>query len=102
MTAWLVVLAAAMGTYLFRASLLVGLAGRQLPQAVQSRIALAGPAAVATLVVSTVLARSDSVRWPELLAALAGFLAARRTGKVTHAFLIGLPVLWGVTAAGVG
>ena len=49
-------------------------------------------------------ADGDAAQRPlaELLASLAGFVAVQRTGKVTHAFLIGMPVLWGLTAVAVG
>ena len=94
MTTWLVFLAVAAGTYAIRASMLVGLAGRQLPVAIQSRLALAGPAATATLVVSALFSGSAGVQRPGLVAGLAGFLAVRRTGNITHAFVVGMPALW--------
>jgi branched-subunit amino acid transport protein len=93
-TTWLVFLAVAVGTYVIRASMLVGLTGRQLPAAIQSRLALAGPAAIATLAVAALFSGSEGGQRPELLAGLAGFLAVRRTGNVTHAFLVGMPALW--------
>jgi branched-subunit amino acid transport protein len=100
MTTWLVFLAVAAGTYAIRASMLVGLTGRRLPAAIQCRLALAGPAAIATLVVSALFSGSEGGRWPELIAASAGFLAVRRTGNITHAFLVGMPALWILYALG--
>lgn len=100
MTTWLVFLAVAAGTYAIRASMLVGLTGRQLPAAIQSRLALAGPAAIATLVVSALFSGGDGARWPELIAGSAAFWAVRRTGNVTHAFVVGMPMLWILYALG--
>ena len=100
MTTWLVFLAVAAGTYAIRASMLVGLTGRQLPAAIQARLALAGPAAIATLVVSALFSSSEGMQRPELIAASAGFLAVRRTGNITHAFLVGMPALWVLYALG--
>jgi branched-subunit amino acid transport protein len=99
-TTWLVFLAVAAGTYVIRASMLVGLAGRRLPAAVQSRLSLAGPAAMAALVVSSVLTGSGGVHGAELIACGAGFVAVRRTGNVSYAFVVGMPALWILYAAG--
>jgi branched-subunit amino acid transport protein len=100
MTTWLVFLAVAAGTYAIRASMLVGLTGQRLPAAIQSRLALAGPAAMATLAVSALFSGSDGMQRAELIAGLAGFLAVRRTGNITHAFLVGMPALWILYALG--
>lgn len=99
MTTWLVFFAVAAGTYVMRASMLVGLTGRRLPAAIQSRLALAGPAAIATLVAVS-LAGSAGGQRSELIAASAGFVVVRRTGNVTHAFLVGMPMLWILYALG--
>jgi branched-subunit amino acid transport protein len=101
MTTWIVILAVAAGTYVIRASLFVGLTGRRLPAAVQSRLALAGPAAIATLIVSAIVSGRGGATAPEAVAALVAFLTVRRTGNVTHAFVVGMPVLWVSAALGV-
>lgn len=100
MTTWLVFLAVAGGTYAIRASMLVGLTGRELPVLIQSRLALAGPAALATLVVTSAISGGDGARWPAAIAGLAAFWTVRRTGNLTHAFLVGMPLLWILYALG--
>jgi branched-subunit amino acid transport protein len=100
MTTWLVVLAVAAGTYVIRAGPFVGLAGRRLPVAVQSWLALAGPAAMATLVVGALVSGRGGATAPEAIAGLAAFVTVRRTGNVTHAFVVGMPALWAFSAIG--
>ena len=100
MTTWIIVLAVGFGTYVIRAGLFVGLTGRRLPVAVQSWLALAGPAAIATLVVSTLVEGRGGATAPEALAGLGAFVAVRRTGNVTHAFVVGMPALWAFSAIG--
>ena len=99
-TTWIVVLAVAAGTYVIRASLFVGLTGRRLPDAVQASLALAGPAAIATLVVTAIVAGRGGATAAEAAAGLAAFLVVRRTGNVTHAFVVGMPTLWVSSALG--
>lgn len=103
MTAWLVIAAVAVGTFAFRASMLLALGGRQLPAWTDRPMALVGPAAVAALVASLVLTsggRFVAPPIPVLAAVAAGFLVTRRTGNVMHAFAAGLPVFWLLTAVG--
>jgi branched-subunit amino acid transport protein len=104
MTTWLVVLAAAAGTYALRASMLLLLAGRDVPAPLRTALTLVGPAAIATLVALSLVPRTlepDSIT-PELVAGAVAFGVVRRTGRTTDAFLVGLPVVWLLTAAGVG
>jgi branched-subunit amino acid transport protein len=100
MTTWLAVTAVAIGTYVIRAGMFVGLAGRQLSQNVQGWLALAGPAAIATLVVGAIAPAGSGVSLPPLLAGAAAFTAVRRSGNVTHAFVAGMPVFWVCSALG--
>jgi branched-subunit amino acid transport protein len=101
--AWFVIAGVAVGTYALRVSMLVVLAGRALPAWTDRPMRLVGPAAVAALV-ATMLLVSDGARQPaptaELLSALAGFLAVRRTDNLMHAFVVGLPVFWVLNALG--
>jgi branched-subunit amino acid transport protein len=94
MITWIVVRAVAAGTLVIRASLFVGLTGRRLPIAVQSWLTLAGPAAIATLVVSALVSGHGGATAPEAVAGLAAFLTVRRTGNVNHAFVVGMPTVW--------
>jgi branched-subunit amino acid transport protein len=92
---------AAVGTYALRASMLVGLAGRSVPAAVQARLALVGPAALAALCAASLAPGPGRAVVPaDVLAAAAAFVAVRRSGSVVHAFVVGLPVLWLAHAAG--
>ena len=101
MTALIVVIAAAVGTFGLRASMLVGLAGRQLPASIQTRLALVGPAALAALCAASLGPNpSRGIAWAEVLAAAAAFIAVRRSRSIIHAFLVGLPVLWFAHAVG--
>ena len=101
MTAWLVIIGAALGTYACRASMLVLLADRQPPPRLMARMAVVGPAATAALVAASLMSgEGDGVELSEVLAAVAGFLAVRRTGQVAAALLVGMPVLWAARAVG--
>ena len=101
MNAMAVFVLAAVGTYVLRASMLVGLAGRSLPSALQARLTLVGPAALAALCAASLAPGPGRALAPaDVLAAAAAFIAVRRTGSVVHAFVVGLPVLWLAHAAG--
>jgi len=100
-TALIVIIAAAAGTFTLRASMLVVLAGRQLPASVQTRLALVGPAALAALCAASLGPNpSRGIAWAEILAATAAFIAVHRSRSIIHAFLIGLPVVWLAHAVG--
>lgn len=97
MTAWIVVVAVAAGSYALRSSMFVFLGGKQLPTWTDAPMALVGPAALGALttaVVFVVDGSTQAVPVPEMLAIVAGFVAVRRTANVMHAFTVGLPVLW--------
>ena len=101
MTAFIVMIAAAVGTFGLRASMLVGLASRQLAASIQTRLALVGPAALAALCAASLGPNpSRGIAWAEVLAAAAAFIAVRRSRRIIHAFLVGLPVLWFAHAVG--
>jgi len=101
MTPLVVFLAAAIGTFALRASMLVGLAGRTLPPALQTRLVLVGPAAIGALCAASLgPGPGRAVAWSEIVAAVAAFAAVRRTGSLVHAFLVGMPALWLAHALG--
>lgn len=105
MTTLLVVLAAGVGTYLLRSSPLVALIGRDIPARTRHTLTFVGPAAVAALVASSLAAATTtpgSSGLPELAAAATAFGVVRRTGRVVHAVVVGLPVLWALEALGLG
>jgi branched-subunit amino acid transport protein len=101
MTTWIVLLTIGAGTYALRASMFVALRTRSLPARLNAPMTLIAPAAIAALVASmlfTSSGRVDPSSVAEVAAVAAGVVAVRRTGQVMHAFAVGLPVLWIVTA----
>ena len=95
MTPLLVFLATAIGTFVLRASVLVGLTGRTLAPKLQTRLALVGPAAIAALCAASLgPGPARPIAWPEIVAAVTAFLAVRRTGSLVHAFVVGMPAFW--------
>jgi branched-subunit amino acid transport protein len=92
MTVWVVVLAAALCTYLLRASALVGLDGGRLPSWVERHAPLVAPAALGALVASSSLHNSQAVS--VAVASATAFLAARRLQHPYAALLVGFPTLW--------
>ena len=101
MSAWIVILGVAVGTYLLRVSMFVLLGNRSLPSWTDAPMSLVGPAAIAALAASMSFTHQGTPNTPpgaELVALCAGFLAVRRTGNVMTAFLVGMPVFWLVNA----
>ena len=100
MTPWLVVLAAGLGSYAMRISM-VGLAGRrEVPRVLE----LAAPFAMLTAFAAlAATAFADQVRsgggtLAPIGALAAAIVAVRRTGSSHAALLVGMPVLWALTA----
>lgn len=101
MSAWIVILGVAAGTYALRVSMFVLLGNRSLPSWADTPMSLVGPAAIAALAASMSFTHQGSPTSPpvaELAAVGAGFLAVRRSGNVMTAFLAGLPAFWVVAA----
>lgn len=97
MSAWIVILAIAAGSYALRVSMFLVLGNRSLPAWAETPIALVGPAAIGALTASIAFVqdgRTQALPLAELTAIVAGFVAVRKTGNVMHAFTVGLPVLW--------
>lgn len=97
MTAWLVILAIGLGTYLLRAGMFVVLGDRTLPGWTSTPLALVAPAAIAALVASMTLTADGAARvapFPEVLAVAGAFAATRRSGNVMHSIAVGLPLFW--------
>lgn len=97
MNAWIIIGAVGVGSFALRAAMLVFATSRPLPGRVEASLGLVGPAAVAALLATMTLTSGGSVAplpFAELAAVVAGFAAVRHTGKVVHAFTVGLPVLW--------
>lgn len=97
MTTWAVILSVGVGTYAFRVSVLVLLAGRTLPLRWRRAIGLVAPAALSALVGMMLLGRHASADPAQVVAVITGFIAVRRTQNVLHAFVVGLPVFAAAT-----
>jgi len=84
MSTWIVIVAAGLGSYLFRLSMII-LTGRiTVPPSLERASGLVVPAAFAALASAGVAA--------------AAVIAVLRTGSSQAAILVGLPVLWVTTA----
>lgn len=92
MTTWIVVLAAALCTYLLRASALVVVGGGRLPRWIEQNVKLVAPAALGALVASSSLHNEHTLG--VAIASGAAFLAARRFQSPYAALLAGFPTLW--------
>ena len=102
MNAWIVILAAGSGSYLFRLSMII-LTGRiTLPPYLERASGLVGPAAFAALAAAGVAAACRGLGVTQAAAPLAAVAAAviavLRTGSPQAAIVAGMPVLWIATA----
>ena len=102
MSTWIVIVAAGLGSYLFRLSMII-LTGRiTMPPRLERAAALVGPAAFAALAatgVATACTGLDVTRAAvPLVAAAAAIIAVLRTGSSRAAILVGMPALWVATA----
>jgi branched chain amino acid efflux pump len=102
MKAFAVVLAVGLGSYAFRVSMLVVAARRGLPPVLERAARFAVPSAFAALAASS-LATAASTGAGDAIAPLVAVAAAGvavyRTRSPHAALIVGLPVLWLVTAA---
>jgi branched-subunit amino acid transport protein len=102
MTAWLVVVSAGLGSYLFRLSMITAVDRVHLPARLDQASALVAPAAfaalAATAVAETTLAARIDLAPAPLTATAVAVLAVARTGSPRAAMLTGMPVLWLMTA----
>jgi branched-subunit amino acid transport protein len=102
MKAFAVVVAVGLGSYAFRVSMLVVAARRGLPLVLERAARFAVPAAFAALAASS-LASTVSAGVGEavapIVAVAAAAVAVYRTRSPHAALVVGLPVLWLLTAA---
>ena len=92
MTAWAVVLSAALCTYLLRASALVTVSGGRLPSWVMRRIELVAAAALGALITSSALHNERAAALG--LASVAAFAAARRFRSPYTALVVGFSMFY--------
>ena len=92
MTAWAVVLAAALCTYLLRASALVTISGGRLPRWIVRHVELVAPAALGALITASALHNDRAAA--VALASVAAFAASIRVRSPYAALVVGFPTLW--------
>jgi branched-subunit amino acid transport protein len=102
MSAWIVIVAAGLGSYLLRLSMII-LTGRfTMPAYLERASGLVGPAAFAALAAAGVAAACRGLGVTQAAAPLAAVAAAViavvRTRSPQAAILVGMPVLWVTTA----
>lgn len=93
-----------LGTYALRASMFVVLGRRTPPGWISTPLTFVGPAAIASLVGTSLLTTNGRVSIGSVAATVAvavAFVVVRRTGNVMHAFPVGLPVFWMLSLLGV-
>jgi branched-subunit amino acid transport protein len=100
MTPWLVVVAAGLGSYVFRVSMLVLAARVGVPPALERSARFAVPAAFAALAVTSLAHQTsfDLGALAPLAAVVVAMIAVRVTGSSHAALLAGMPTLWILTA----
>lgn len=102
MSVWLVVLAAGVGSYLFRISMVVLVERIGTPAQFERASAFVVPAAFAALAAGGVVANSMGAGLahaiPPLMAVAVAVAVVRRTGSSYTAIVAGMPTLWVLSA----
>ena len=100
MSAWLVVAAAGVGSYLFRISMIAVAARTALPPVLGRATGFAVPAAFAALAAAALAGQvaTDAASLAPVGAMAVAVLAVRRTGSPHAALLAGMPALWVLSA----
>lgn len=99
MNAYVVVLIAGVGSYLFRVSMVLLAARGSLPPSFERATRFAVPTAFATLAAGALVTQADA--GPVLVpvaAVVVAVIAVRRTGKPIAALVAGMPVVWALVA----
>lgn len=96
MSAFLAILVTGAGTYLTRASFIVGLANRTIPKPVSRGLEFVGPAVLAALVVTLLVDDSGrvAVGVPELAGLATAGVVGWRTRGVLWTVLAGMAAFW--------
>lgn len=102
MSVWLVVLAAGVGSYLFRLSMVVLVERIGTPARLARATTFVVPASFGALAAGGVVANTAGAGMvpaiPPLLAVAVAVVAVRRTGSSYAAIAAGMPTLWVVSA----
>jgi branched-subunit amino acid transport protein len=101
MTAFWVIVLAGIGTYAARAAFIVGVGDRTLPPVVERGLMYVGPAVLAALTAS-LLTSPDGVmafleNIPEVVASIAGVIAALRFRRFDVSFVAAIVVFFALT-----
>jgi branched-subunit amino acid transport protein len=97
---WLVVVAAGVGTYLLRISMIALAARTALPPVLGRATRFAVPVAFAALAAAGLAGQitGDAASLAPVGAVAAAVLAVRRTGSTHAALVVGMPTLWMLSA----
>ena len=102
MSAWIVIMTAGLGSYLFRLSMIVLISRITMPPDLERASGLVAPAAFAALAAAGVAAACSGLGSTGATAPLAAVavavIAVLRTGSPQGAILAGMPALWVATA----
>ena len=102
MSTWIVVVAADLGSYLFRLSMIILTSRITMPPYLERASGLVAPAAFAALAAAGVAAACSGLGITGAAAPLAAVapavIAVLRTGSPQAAILVGMPALWVATA----
>jgi len=98
MNAWTVILAAGLGSYLFRLSMIVLFDRITMPAFLERASQLVAPAAFAAMaaagLATACMGQGTVQAAPSLAAVAAAIIAVLRTGSSQAAILAGMPVFW--------
>lgn len=96
MSAFLAVLVVGLGTYVTRASFIVGLANRRIPRRVSRGLEFVGPAVLAALVVTLLVDENGQVAagLPEVAGLAVGAVVGLRTRAVLWVVAAGMSTFW--------
>jgi len=102
MNVWTVILAAGLGTFVLRVSMLVVADRVRIPTWLDRASALIAPAALAALAATSIVDAGISAGGAgaiaPIAAAVVAAVAVARTGSPHVAMLVGMPILWLLTA----
>ena len=97
MSTFVAMLLLGIGTYAFRASLVVAVDRYGAPGWLDQLLAVVTPAVLAAMAASSLLLRHGEPAWPALidvLAVAAAVIVVRRTRNVGLGLAVGLPLAW--------
>jgi branched-subunit amino acid transport protein len=101
MTTWIVMLAAGLGTYLLRVSMVVAHESVGTPKWLERRLHRVGRSMLAAVLISSVFLAAGRRTTPDVGEIVSGgcaFAVVRRTRNVGWALVVGFPVYWVTTA----